>query len=414
MPHRRAFLRTVRWAALAALVFFSTRAPASENDSQREPGIVTATERKEAIERVLKLLDDNYVFPESAAKMRRAIEQRVENKEYDGISLGHELARKLTAHLQEVSRDKHLRVNYSSENRGKSNSPGKLSAADRERFRAQQRMVNAGFQKVERLPANVGYLDLRGFMDFSAAAEPLAAAMNFLANTDALIIDMRHNNGGNPRTVALVCSYFFDENPVHLNSLYWRKGDRTEEFWTLKSVAGKRYLKKDVFILTSNRTFSAAEEFTYNMQCLRRATIVGETTGGGAHPGGRFPVGEHFSVFVPTGRAINPITKTNWEGTGVKPDIAVPADKALEAAHQEAVKRLLAGAKDDEIRKLIQSDLERGRVQSKEKKVKAPIIAQGASPFSMEPHRAGPAEPCIFSKRCYISSPEIDALRSEK
>jgi C-terminal processing protease CtpA/Prc len=224
---------------------------------------------------------------------------------------------------------------------------------------------NAGYRKVERLGGNVGYLALDGFAGAEAAAEPAAAAMNFLANTDALLIDLRRNGGGDPSGVALLCSYFFDEKPVHLNSLYWRKGDRTEEFWTRKELAGKRYLNKDVYVLTSARTFSGAEEFAYNLQTQKRATVVGETTGGGAHPGEGRPIGDHFGMFVPTGRAINPITKTNWEGTGVKPDVAVPADEALAKAHELAVKKILADTKDEEARRQIQRDFDRSREEQK-------------------------------------------------
>jgi C-terminal processing protease CtpA/Prc len=184
--------------------------------------------------------------------------------------------------------------------------------------------------------------------------------MNFLNGTDALIIDMRSNGGGNPAMVALVCSYLFGPEPVHLNDLYWREGNRTDEFWTKKEVAGRRYLNKDVYVLTSKRTFSGAEEFTYNLKNLKRATIIGETTGGGAHPGGGFRISEHFGMFVPTGRAISPITKTNWEGTGVTPDVAVPADQALLVARLMALKKSVttlanpdfkAGV-EDEIQKL--------------------------------------------------------------
>jgi hypothetical protein len=316
--------------------------------------------RGEVIDRLLKEVAEGYVFPKVAQKMGEAIRARVKGKEYDGVKTGQELARLLSKHLQEVSKDRHLRVLCSTRklpDRPKGKPDPKLTA----RRRAFQQKLNAGFRRVERLAGNVGYLELDGFMDHKAAARPAAAAMTFLADTDALIIDLRRNGGGTPHTVALVCSYLFDEKPVHLNSLYWRKGDRTEEFWTLKKVDGPRYLGKDVFVLTSKRTFSAAEEFTYNLQSRKRATVVGETTGGGAHPGGMVRLGDHFVAFIPAGRAINPVTKTNWEGTGVKPDIAVPADRALERAHREAVKRLLAKTKDEEARRLIEMDLKRAR-----------------------------------------------------
>jgi C-terminal processing protease CtpA/Prc len=183
--------------------------------------------------------------------------------------------------------------------------------------------------------------------------------MNFINGTEALIIDMRANGGGNPAMVALVCSYLFGPEPVHLNDLYWREGNRTDEFWTKKEVAGKRYLNKDVYVLTSKRTFSGAEEFTYNLKNLKRATIIGETTGGGAHPGGGFRVNEHFGMFVPTGRAISPITKTNWEGTGVTPDVPVPADQALLVARVMALKKLLTKSVDADLKANVEDEIQK-------------------------------------------------------
>ncbi|MFN2531329.1 MAG: S41 family peptidase [Pyrinomonadaceae bacterium] len=187
--------------------------------------------------------------------------------------------------------------------------------------------------------ATSGYLEFLGFFDAELGADRVAAATNFLSGTDALIVDMRSNGGGNRELVALICSYLFGAEPVHLNDLYWREVDRTQEFWRLKDVAGKRYVNKDVYVLTSKRTFSGAEEFTYNLKNLKRAAIIGETTGGGAHPGGGVSINEHFMTFIPMGRAINPITKTNWEGTGVTPDVDVPADQALVVAQLMALKK---------------------------------------------------------------------------
>jgi C-terminal processing protease CtpA/Prc len=204
------------------------------------------------------------------------------------------------------------------------------------------RTINFGFEKVERLPGNVGYLDLRGFLPAQLGAETVVAAMNFVANTDALIIDLRRNGGGDPAMVALISSYLFGAEPVHLNDLYFRPDNSTHQWWTLPYVPGKRYgEKKEVYVLTSKRTFSAAEEFTYNLKNLKRARIVGETTGGGAHPGGGRRINEHFAIWVPSGRAINPISKTNWEGTGVTPDVEVPADQALKVAHIAALNSVL-------------------------------------------------------------------------
>jgi hypothetical protein len=332
---------------------------------------IDATAAAKVIDEALKKLDENYVFPEVAAKMAEAIHRRAAANEYAAVKTGQELAELLTKHLQDVSHDKHLRVRCSTDKLPPRPPMGQGPTAEQKtRMKAMAEKVNAAYRKVERLPGNVGYLEVNGFMDEEQAAGPAAAAMTFLAHTDALILDLRHNGGGSPSGVALLCSYFFGETPVHLNSLYWRKGNRTEEFWTRKDLAGPRYLNKDVYVLTSSHTFSGAEECAYNLQTQKRATIVGETTGGGAHPGGGFPLGEHFVMFIPTGRAINPITKANWEGTGVKPDVPAVADQALEVAHQLALKKLLDGAKDEEARRFIEGDLERARERDKPRPAK--------------------------------------------
>jgi retinol-binding protein 3 len=308
---------------------------------------IDAATRTHVIDGILKRLNDSYVFPEVAKKMEQSIRERVDKKEYDQIMSAKQFVTKLTSDLQAVSNDKHLRVRYSHQaipERGPRREP---TAEEREQRRRELTWMNHGFAKVERLPGNIGYLEFFNFMDEELGADTVAAAMNFINGTDALIIDMRSNGGGNPAMVALVCSYLFNPEPVHLNDLYWREGNRTDEFWTRKELPGKRYLNKDVYVLTSKRTFSGAEEFTYNLKNLKRATIIGETTGGGAHPGGGFRISEHFGMFVPTGRAISPITKTNWEGTGVTPDVSVPADQALLIARLMALKKALTTINPD-------------------------------------------------------------------
>jgi C-terminal processing protease CtpA/Prc len=318
---------------------------------------IDAATRTQVIDNVLKRLNDSYVFPEVSKKMEQSIRDRAAKKEYDQITSAKQFAMTLTKDLQAVSNDKHLRVRYSHSpipERGERREP---TAEEREQRKRDLNWMNHGFTKVERLAGNIGYLEFRNFMDEELGAETVAAAMNFVNGTDALIIDLRGNGGGNPAMVALICSYLFGPEPVHLNDLYWRQGNRTEEFWTRKEVAGKRYLNKDVYVLTSKRTFSGAEEFSYNLKNLKRATIIGETTGGGAHPGGGFRISEHFGMFVPTGRAISPITKTNWEGTGVTPDIAVPADQALTVARITALKKSSTTLQNPEFKEGVQEEI---------------------------------------------------------
>lgn len=308
---------------------------------------IDAAVRSQIIESLIKDLNETYVFPETAKKMEADIRNRVKNKEYDKITSAKEFSQKLTEDLQAISRDKHLRVSYSRQAIPVRQQRSEPTAEERENYRRSLQLNNYGFVKVETLRGNIGYIDFRGFTDPELGAETVAAAMNFVANTDALIFDVRQNGGGQPGMVALISSYLFGDKPVHLNSLYWRRGDQTEEFWTKPTVSGKKYGNKDVYILTSNYTFSAAEEFSYNLKNLKRAIIVGETTGGGAHPGGMSRLGDHFGAFIPAGRAISPITKTNWEGAGVEPDVKVSKELALKTAYLMALNKSLERAKEE-------------------------------------------------------------------
>ncbi len=166
--------------------------------------------------------------------------------------------------------------------------------------------------------------------------------MQFLAHVDAIIFDLRGNHGGYPEMVSLIASYLFDE-PTHLNDLYNRKKNATTQYWTLPYVPGKR-LSVPAFVLTSHETFSGAEEFTYDLKELKRATIVGETTGGGAHPTDGIRVDEHFLMAMPVERPINPVSQTDWEGKGVTPDVPVKADDALATAEKLASEKISAAS----------------------------------------------------------------------
>ncbi len=320
---------------------------------------VDAKTQKEVVEKLAKDLKENYVFPKVAEKMSNDLMNRLKRNEYSQITNADEFAKKLTAHMQAISKDRHLRVRTSDRPlpvRAKRTEP---TEEEQKRFKAYLKRINYGFNKVERLEGNIGYIDLRGFTNHELGEKTVKHAMNFLANTDALIFDLRKNGGGSPRMVALISSYLFGDKPVHLNSLYWRKGNVTNDFWTKPEKANVKFEGKDVYILTSKRTFSAAEEFSYNLKNLKRATIVGETTGGGAHPGGIFRLAKHFSVFISTGRAISPITKTNWEGTGVEPHVKVSKEKALDTAHVIALEKALKNIDDPRMKKSIENVIKR-------------------------------------------------------
>jgi hypothetical protein len=297
---------------------------------------IDAATRARVVDRAAVLLDSFYVFPDVAKRMGDSARAHLARGDYDRYDSGLTFAGRLADDFTAVSHDKHLRVNFAAGGLppqfGAATAPAAPSADEVARERRRLEEENCAFEKVERLVGNVGYLKFDAFNDADLCAPTVAAAMTFLAGTRAMIIDLRQNGGGQPKMVALVASYLFDRR-THLNDLWTRSTNTTQEFWTSDTVAGRRFGgAKPVFVLTSARTFSGAEEFTYDLKSLRRATIVGETTGGGAHPVRGRRIDDHFMIGVPFARAINPITRTNWEGVGVEPDTKVPAKDALGAA----------------------------------------------------------------------------------
>jgi hypothetical protein len=303
-------------------------------------GEVLPGERSAAIEASIAQLNAIYIYPDTAKRMETAIRARMAGGEYESITGGKQLAEKLTADLREVSQDKHLGVTFFPEG-ARERSAGDPTPEEMKAQRPMMEKLNFGFEKVERMQGNVGYMEIRGFVPPEAGGETAAAAMTFLAHTDALIVDLRKNSGGEPAMIAYLLTYLFD-SPTHLNDIYERSGDKTQQWWTLPYVPGQRFGgKKPVYVLTSGHTFSGAEEFAYDLMNLKRATVVGERTGGGAHPSRPVKVSEHFAIELPYARAINPVTNTNWEGTGVVPDVAKPAVEALEAAYVIALEQII-------------------------------------------------------------------------
>lgn len=319
--------------AIAATVaaFVLQNANAQERKAP-EPVAISEKAKSEAVEALLLKMNELYVFPDVAAQATVKIHDFQKTQTYLGSSDAESFARIMTTQLQEITHDKHMGLRYDPNALMSENKNPKATKEAEKRFHEFLSKLNFGFQKVEILRGNIGYLKIDGFAPASLAGQTAAAAMDYLQHTDAMIIDLRENHGGEPEMVQLLASYFFDKKPVHLNDIYYRKDNKTETYRTLSKLPGQRYAKP-VYLLTSNETFSGGEEFAYDLQVLKRATLIGETTGGGANPGESVTVADGFVAFIPTGRAINPITKTNWEGVGVAPDIKTDSKNALAEAH---------------------------------------------------------------------------------
>jgi hypothetical protein len=337
----------VRWTLVFATLAVLA-APVLIGQEAKNPA-VDAAKKQAIVDEVSKLLRENYIFPETSQKIEDYIGTRLKNGDYDKLSGSREFAEAVSADLLAVGKDKHMGLAYAPERAAEmrrlmSRSEDEAKAA-RERQLASQKADNFGFRKVERLPGNVGYLDFRYFASADEAGPTMIAAMNFLGYCDAVIVDLRQNGGGDTTGIQLLCSYFFPEMK-HLNDIRYRDETKDENYWTIAYVPGPKPVNADLYILTSARTFSGAEEFSYNMKNLKRGTIIGETTGGGAHPTDAKIVQNDFILRVPFARAENPYSKTNWEGTGVVPDVQVPASEAFDRAYRMAVEKLAAKTAD--------------------------------------------------------------------
>jgi hypothetical protein len=304
--------------------------------------ILDATTQAEIIHNLFEKLKAYYVFPDIAVQICIRLQKHMEDGEYSDITEGEFFALALTMHMQEVNQDKHLQVRWYPEPLPDHEGPMSQNQAWLDEWHQKAKIDNYGLHKVERLPGNVGYLDIREFYFPSWDGDTATAAMNFLANTSILIVNLRKCRGGDPDMVALISSYLFGGKRTHLNSFNWRNQDVTEQYWTLPYIPGKHFDDKPVYVLTSKDTFSGGEEFAYNLKTRQRAILVGETTGGGAHIGSSYRLHSHFDVFIPVGRPINPVTGANWEGCGVTPDIPEPSDQAFKVAYNMALKSILA------------------------------------------------------------------------
>ena len=330
---------------------------------------LSAVDRQRAIEEIADLVVDNYIFPDMGERIAKQIRKRHEEGRYSAVTDGREFQEILTSDLREISKDPHLFLNLSGAviqaepiRATEEEKPGECVGEFLKNLPGFGRNNNYGFENVKRLQGNIGYLDLRVFDDprNDVARATAEAAMAFLANSDAIIIDLRRNRGGTGEMANLLASYFFGDEPVHLltNATRYKGETHTREDWTLKEVSGKRLPDIDLYLLTSNWTGSAAEHFTFALKGQDRATLVGESTAGAGHNVAFFPVLDRYDLSIPIGRTYNPISGKGWQETGIKPDVEVSAEEALEVAHREALTNLEKDAASEEDRVKIRWILE--------------------------------------------------------
>jgi C-terminal processing protease CtpA/Prc len=286
------------------------------------------------VEAVINRITDGYIFPDRSARAASLLRARCEAGAYD-LPAGLDLCERLSADLFEACADKHLRLLWHESAEASRDEAG-LEAELLEQFRRE----NYGMRRVEQLPGNIGVIELTIIPPASPAGPTIAAAIQLMHHTDALILDLREARGGAPDGVAFLCSFFFSDGDVHLNDIIEGPNGPTRQVWTYSYVPGPRYLDRPIYVLTSASTFSGAEEVAYDLKALGRATIVGETTRGGAHPSEVVSLGEHIELRLPVARSVNPVTGTNWEAIGVQPDVPVPAANALIVAHRAALETL--------------------------------------------------------------------------
>lgn len=353
-------MQYVRSAVLClSLCFIAVIASAQ---AARPDVAIDAATRKAVVAELGVQLKTKYVFPDVATKMAAELAAREAQDAYDRDGTARAFAAALGDDLRELGNDRHLRVDYVPGFKPEPADGQPPTAEELASGRKEVARDGFGIARVERLPGNVGYMDLRSFPPAELLDGAYASAMGLLAGSDALILDLRRNGGGDPQSVAYLLSHFFAPGDYrHLNDIYDRPHDITREYWTLP-VAGAHYAGP-VYVLVSARTFSGGEECAYDLQTQKRATLVGKTTGGGANPGQDVSLGHGFAAVIPTGRAINPVTRTNWEHVGVKPDIAVPAADAMRTAYATILKKRVAetkGPRERDALKAILARVERG------------------------------------------------------
>ena len=297
--------------------------------------VLNRDQKETIVNELSEMLQQNYVYPDTARAMAKNVQAQWQNGAYDSLDRPGLLAAALSRDLWSVYHDGHLKVRYQPELALSIGKGSEVSAEDRRKILEYNRQMNFGFNKIEILNGNIGYLKFNMFVEVSKESkETVEAAFRFVQHVHALVIDLRENGGGEPDMVRYICNFLFAKR-THLNDIYSRRDNTTGEFWTTPDKELTALMTVPVYLLTSKATFSGAEEMAYDLQTQKRAVVVGEVTGGGAHPVEPRAISNGFVLFVPFARAINSVTKTNWETKGVQPDIITTADSALDKALEQ-------------------------------------------------------------------------------
>lgn len=297
---------------------------------------ISKNEMEDIVIETANLLKDNYIFPEIGNEYANGLKTLLSNGAFDSLSTGDEFSWQLTNELQAIHQDKHLRILNSAQTKGRFRSSDEASMEEMIRRRVEQEKAqNFYMDKVEVFPGNIGYFRLNQFPFPELAKLRVDAIMQFLQDTDAVVLDLRANPGGVEALNQYISSYFFEEGREDiLYNRYYRPGDSTSTVQMLPELPSPRMVDQDLCILVSPFTGSSAENIAYSLQSIGRAIIVGQPTAGAAHSSRILPLPHGFSIQIPIARVSNPYTNESWEGTGVIPDIEIDYNDALLKARE--------------------------------------------------------------------------------
>jgi retinol-binding protein 3 len=308
-------------------------------DDDGKPRKLDADTRNQVIDAAIAALRQDYVVAKAVGRIEKRLRDHQKAKRYDALSHPDKFAKQLNDHLQEAAEDKQLELEYSAGRLAEDRElDAPLSPREKTDMRSHAGGFNGFFSRAERLAGNIGYVRIDALVHPRVAAGPAAAALSFVADTDELILDLRGCGGTHSETAALVVSYLVDAGElIHVSTLQWRGSDQPREFWTSVDVAGRRYPDKPVHVLTSSSTAGAGEDLAHALRALKRAKLYGEVTAGFGQPRRRRRLTPNFALFVPSGRITSAITRSSWEGRGVRPHVEVEAADALDAAYLAAL-----------------------------------------------------------------------------